>query len=102
MTMPRSFDMAAEYGGTVEQVYRAFSEERYWLARLAGSGADKTTLDAMELTADGGVDVLTTHALRPAWLTGVATQFHNGDLSFVREEAWGAIVERQATAVIKG
>ncbi|MDT5390380.1 MAG: hypothetical protein QOE04_4021, partial [Mycobacterium sp.] len=37
--MPRSFDMAAEYDGSVEQVYRAFSDERYWLARLAGSGA---------------------------------------------------------------
>ena len=46
--MPRTFDMAAEYQGTVEQVYRAFSDERYWLARLAGSGADKTTLDGMD------------------------------------------------------
>src|SRR6476620_4402503 len=102
MTMPRSFDMAAEYGGTVEQVYRAFSEERYWLARLAGSGSDKTTLDAMEPTADGGIDVVTTQTLRADRLPGVVTQFHNGDLSFVREEAWGPIVEGQATAVIKG
>ena len=100
--MPRSFDMAAEYEGTVEQVYRAFSDERYWLARLAGSGADKTTLDAMELTADGGVDIVTTQTLRADRLPGVVTQFHNGDLSFVREETWGPIVDGQATAVIKG
>ena len=100
--MPRSFDMAAEYEGTVEQVYRAFSDERYWLARLAGSGADKTTLDAMELTADGGLDIVTTQTLRADRLPGVVTQFHNGDLSFVREETWGPIVDGQATAVIKG
>ncbi len=100
--MPRSFDMAAEYEGTVEQVYRAFSDERYWLARLTGSGADKTTLDAMELTADGGVDIVTTQTLRADRLPGVVTQFHNGDLSFVREETWGPIVDGQATAVIKG
>jgi len=102
MTMPRSFDMAAEYGGTVEQVYRAFSEERYWLARLAGSGADKTTLDAMELTADGGVDVLTTQTLRADRLPGVVTQFHSGDLSFVREEMWTVVTDGRASATVMG
>jgi hypothetical protein len=100
--MPRSFDMAADYGGSVEQVYRAFGDERYWLARLAESGADKTTLDAMESTADGGVDVVTTQTLRSDRLPGVVTQFHRGDLSFVREETWGPIMDGQATAVIKG
>jgi hypothetical protein len=100
--MPRSFDMAAEYDGSVEQVYRAFSDERYWLARLAGSGADKTTLDAMEPTADHGVDVVTTQTLRADRLPGVVTQFHHGDLSFVREETWGPILDGQAKAVVKG
>jgi len=100
--MPRTFDMAAEYDGGVEQVYRAFSDERYWLARLAGSGADKTTLDAMELTADGGLDVVTTQTLRADRLPGVVTQFHHGDLSFVREETWGPVLDRQAKAVVKG
>ena len=100
--MPRTFDMAAEYHCSVEQVYRAFSDERYWLARLAGSGADKTTLDAMELTADGGLDVVTTQTLRADRLPGVVTQFHHGDLSFVREETWGPVLDGQAKAVVKG
>jgi hypothetical protein len=100
--MPRSFDMAAEYDGGVEQVYRAFSDERYWLARLAGSGADKTTLDAMEPTAEGGMDVLTTQTLRADRLPGVVTQFHHGDLSFVREETWSPIIDGQAKAIVKG
>jgi hypothetical protein len=100
--MPRSFDMAAEYEGSVEQVYRAFSDERYWLARLAGSGADKATLDAIEPTADGGIDIVTTQTLRADRLPGVVTQFHHGDLSFVREETWGPIVDGRATAAVKG
>ncbi|MCW2593653.1 MAG: hypothetical protein JWQ86_6080 [Mycobacterium sp.] len=100
--MPRSFDMAAEYDGSVEQVYRAFSDERYWLARLAGSGADKTTLDAMEPTVDGGLDVVTTQTLRADRLPGVVTQFHHGDLSFVREETWGPVLDGQTKAVVKG
>jgi hypothetical protein len=100
--MPRSFDMAAEYEGSVEQVYRAFGDERYWLARLARSGADKATLDAMEPTSDGGVDIVTTQTLRSDRLPGVVTQFHHGDLSFVREETWGPIVDGTATGGVKG
>ena len=56
--MPRSFDMAAEYEGSVEQVHRAFSDENYWLERLADSGADTTTLDSMAVDGDGGIDVV--------------------------------------------
>ena len=88
--MPRSFDMAAEYDGTVEQIHRAFGDEQYWLQRLAQSGADKVSLDSMTADADGGVDVVTTQTLRADRLPGVVAQFHHGDLSFVREEAWSA------------
>ena len=100
--MPRSFDMAAEYAASVDQVYRAFGAERYWLARLAGSGADKTTLDAMNRTADGGIDIVTTQTLRADRLPGVVTQFHHGDLCFVREETWGPLADGEATAILKG
>jgi Protein of unknown function (DUF2505) len=99
--MPRSFDMAAEYGGGVEQVYRAFSDEQYWLARLADSGADAYSLDSMTVDANG-IDVVTTQTLRVDRLPGVVTQFHRGDLSFVREETWSAIRDGQSTATING
>ena len=46
--------MAAEYEVSVEQVHRAFSDEHYWLARLADSGADDATLDSMVIGDDGG------------------------------------------------
>jgi hypothetical protein len=100
--MPRSFDMAAEYDGTVEQIHRAFADERYWLARLAQSGADKATLDSMTTDADGGIDVITTQTLHADRLPAVVAQFHHGDLSFVREETWTPVTDGQATAVVKG
>jgi len=100
--MPRSFDMAAEYAGTVDQVHRAFRDERYWLERLAGSGADKATLDSMTDDGDGGVDVITTQTLRSDRLPGVVAQFHRGDLSFVREETWSPVTDGQARAVVTG
>jgi hypothetical protein len=93
--------MAAEYEGSVEQVHGAFSDEQYWLARLADSGADDYSLDSM--TVDGqGIDVVTTQTLRADRLPGVVIQFHHGDLSFVREETWTPVGDGQASAIVKG
>jgi hypothetical protein len=100
--MPRSFDMAAEYEGTVDQVHRAFRDEGYWQERMARSGADEATLDSMTDDGEGGVDVITTQTLRSDRLPGVVAQFHHGDLSFVREEKWTAVTDGQASAVVKG
>ena len=100
--MPRSFDMAAEYEGSVEQVHTALRDQEYWLERLADSGADKATLDAMTTDGDGGIRVKTTQVLRRDRLPGVVTQFHPGDLSIVREEAWTRIDDGKATATVTG
>ncbi|MGH3674353.1 MAG: DUF2505 domain-containing protein [Mycobacterium sp.] len=100
--MPRSFDMAAEYEGTVEQVHRAFSDETYWLERLADSGADEAALDSMEVDGNGGVDVITTQVLRVDRLPGMVTQFHPGDLSIVREERWSPVSDGTASATVTG
>jgi hypothetical protein len=100
--MPRSFDMAAEYEGSVEQVHQAFGDEQYWLARLADSGADDYSLDSMTVDPSDGIDVVTTQTLRADRLPGVVTQFHHGDLSFVREEMWTPVRDGQATATVKG
>jgi Protein of unknown function (DUF2505) len=98
--MPRSFDMATEYEGSVEQVHRAFGNEQYWQARLADSGADDYSLDAMTVDA-GGICVKTTQTLRADRLPGVVAQFHRGDLVLVREETWAPIRGGQATATVK-
>lgn len=100
--MPRSFDMATDYAAGVEQVYRAFCDERYWLARLADSGADEATLDLMEHDGQGGVNVVTTQVLHADRLPGLVTQFHPGDLAIRREERWTAVVAGRAGAEVTG
>jgi hypothetical protein len=99
--MPRSFDMATEYEGTVEQVHRAFREERYWLARLTESGADAYSLDRLILGDDGDIDIVTTQKILANRLPGVVQQFHHGDLTLIREEMWSPIRDGQAVATIK-
>jgi hypothetical protein len=100
--MPRSFDLATEYEGTVEQVHRALRDEGYWLARLADSGADDATLDALHVAPDGGVTVATTQVLRADRLPGVVSQFHHGDLAIKREEHWDPVRDGQATGSVEG
>jgi uncharacterized protein DUF2505 len=104
--MPRSFDMSTDYGATVEEIFRAFGEEEYWLTRLADSGADDATLDSMQvggpLGNDGSIDVITTQVLRSDRLPGVVTQFHRGDLRVRREEKWAPIADSAATATVTG
>jgi len=94
--------MAAEYESTVEQVHRAFSDEGYWLVRLGDSGSDHATLDELAVGTDGGIRIKTTQTLRARRLPGVVTQFHRGDLDFVREETWTPMANGCATAAVVG
>lgn len=94
--------MCAEYTGSVEQVHRAFGDRQYWLARLADSGADDATLDSMTVGSDGLIDVITTQTLWSSRLPALVAQFHHGDLSFVREETWSPMRDRQSTATVRG
>ena len=103
--MPRSFDMSTDYVVTVDEVLRAFSDEEYWLARLADSGADDATLDSMHRRSvrhDGSVDVITTQVLRSDRLPGVVTQFHRGDLRIRAPGDVAADHRRLATANVTG
>ena len=94
--------MSADYIGPVEQVHLAFSDERYWLDRLAQSGADEATLDSIEVDAGGEIAVVTTQVLYSDRLPGLVTQFHRGELRIVRRETWTAVHEDRATAAVSG
>jgi len=104
--MPRSFDMSADYEGSVEEVHWAFSETDYWLARLAESGVDDTALESMRVGGESGndrsIEVVTLQVLHSHNLPGVVTQLHRGDLCIRREENWGPITDGTATASIAG
>ena len=98
--MPRSFDMATDYQGTVNQVHEAFCDRGYWEARLADSGADEATLDVFRVGHDGGVDVMTTQVLRSDRLPGIIHQFHRGDLYIRRSETWTGLSDDIAEAAV--
>lgn len=93
--------MSTDYAEPVEAVLRAFSDEQYWLARLADSGVDDSTLDSMDV-GDGVIDVVTTQVLRADRMPAIVTQFHRGDLRIRREERWEPIVDGSATATVTG
>jgi hypothetical protein len=104
--MPRSFDMTTDYEGTVEDVHRAFTEADYWLARLADSGVDQVCLESMRVGGesgnDGTIEVVMLQVIRSHNLPGLITQLHRGDLSIRREETWGPVTDRIATASLAG
>jgi len=94
--------MATDYDTGVGEVHAALSDERYWRARLAGSGADEARLDSMEVGPAGGIDVVTTQVLRSDRLPSVVSQFHRGDLEIRREESWSPLHSCRADATVSG
>jgi hypothetical protein len=104
--MPRSFDMTADYQGSVDDVFRAFADADYWHGRLAVTAADETALEALrvadESDADAGIEVVTLQVIHSRKLPGLVTQVHRGDLGVRREESWGPISDGSATASLSG
>ncbi len=100
--MPRTFTLSAHYPVSVEQVYAAFADEAYWLARLADSGADIATLDSMVVDAGGSIDVITTQGIHRSRLPALAAQFHPGDLEVVRTERWDPVRGGETRALVVG
>lgn len=102
--MPRSFDLSADYDGSVDEVHRAFTDENYWRARLAGSGVDVATLESMRVgeSGDDTVEVVTLQVIRSDKLPGMVTQLHAGDLCIRREESWGPVAGGAAQGSVAG
>lgn len=104
--MPRSFDISAEYEGSVEDLHRAFSAPEYWRDRLADIPVDIATLETMRIGGesgdDGTIEVVTVQTVCSHHLPGLVTQLHRGDLSVRREEVWGPLTDGAATASISG
>lgn len=104
--MPRSFDLSADYHGSVEEVHRAFTDETYWRARLARSGVDLATLESMRVGGETGdddtVEVVTVQVIHSHKLPGMVTQMHSGDLRIRRQESWGPVAEGAAQGRVAG
>lgn len=88
--MPRSFDVSADSHATVEQVHSAFSDEDYWLARLATLNGT-TKLESLVVDDDQTVRVTTTQDLGRDLLPGIVAKFYRRDLKVRHTETWRPI-----------
>jgi Protein of unknown function (DUF2505) len=104
--MPRSFDVSADYEGSIDEIYRAFTDADYWLGRLEFSAVDESKLESMRVGGesgdDGTIDVVTLQVMHRHNLPSVVTQVHRGDLCVRREETWSPLVDGTMTASIRG
>jgi hypothetical protein len=97
--VPLSFDASFESPASVEQVHSAFSDEDYWLARIAAFGGS-ITLDSLIVDSDGTVIVNTTQDLRHGGLPGMLAKVYRGDLNILRNETWRPIGGRRVSGEI--
>jgi hypothetical protein len=86
--MPRSFDFSVESPASVEQIHSAFSDEDYWLARLAAFGGPGLRLDSLIIGTDGSVHVIIIQDLRHDGLPGLFAKLYRRDLQVVQKETW--------------
>src|SRR6201992_1036956 len=85
--MPHSFDVSADSSATVGQVHSAFSDEDYWLSRLATLNGS-TALESLTVDDDQTVRVTTTQDLGRDLLPGIVSRFYRRDLKVRHTETW--------------
>ena len=88
--MPRSFDFSVESPVSVEQIHSAFSEEDYWLARLAAFGGIGR-LDSLIVGTDGSVSVAIIGDVRHDGLPGLVAKLYPREWQVVQNETWSPI-----------
>lgn len=85
--MARSFSGSAESTVSVERIHAAFGREDYWQDRLATSEV-VTTLDSLDVRADGTVAVRYTLDLARQLMPGPVANLVPGGVSMQYTETW--------------
>jgi hypothetical protein len=88
--VPRSFDFSVESPVSVEQTVSAFSEEDYWLARLAAFGG-VGRLDSLTVGTDASVTVVIIGDVRDEGLPGLVAKVYPREWQVVQSETWSPI-----------
>ncbi|WP_319447279.1 MULTISPECIES: DUF2505 domain-containing protein [unclassified Mycobacterium] len=103
--MSRSYDFSVECPVTLEQLHLAFSEEKYWLARLAEVGGIGK-LDSFGIGTDGAVHLVVVQDLRHDALPPLFARLYPRDLEIVQNATWSLIgddlVRGEAKIVARG
>lgn len=97
--VPRSVDFSVDSSATVEQLHSAFSEESYWLARLATFGGFGR-LDTLTIDPDGSTRVVIIQDLRHEGLPGLVAKFFPREWQVVQTETWSPIDDGQVRGEI--
>ena len=97
--MSRSFDVSFQSPTSVEQIHSAFSEEDYWMARIAAFGGSKT-LDSLVVEPDGTLTVSITEDLRRGGLPTMLGKLYRGDLKVRSMEKWSPASDGRVTGEI--
>ena|SRR5215217_1947655 len=97
--MPHTFDVSFRSPASVGQIHSAFSEEEYWLARIAAFGGAKT-LSSFVVDSDGTVSVTVTEDLRRGGLPKILAKLYRGDLNIVSTENWRPAGDRSVSGDI--
>lgn len=95
----RSFDIRIESPASVEQIHAAFGREDYWLARLKASNAP-TTLDSLEVDADGTVTVRATQHVSRQIMPALIAKVVPGELKIVHTEIWRSVADGEVRGQI--
>lgn len=85
--MPRSFAFSIESPDSVEQILWAFSEEDYWLARIAHFGGF-ARLDTFSTGSDGAVTVEIVQDARHEGMPKLVARFYPSNWRVVQSETW--------------
>lgn len=85
--MSNVFDISADSTASVDQIYSAFANEDYWVARNASLGGSKA-LDSLIVGSDGTLTVTVIEDLRHGVLPGILAMLYRGDLNIRSTERW--------------
>ena len=97
--VPRSVDFSVDSSATVEQFHSAFSDESYWLARLA-TGGGSARLDSLIIDRDGCTKVVVVQDLQHEGLSGLVAKFFPREWRVVHTETWSPIDDGQVRGEI--
>lgn len=86
--MPTTFSAVQRYPAPASEVYALFSDRSYLQARLAANGGLDPQVMSLDVTAEGGVVLVTRQGIPASALPAAVTSFINGDLSTQRTESW--------------
>lgn len=98
--MPRSFAYSVDTAVSVKQIYAAFADHDYWLARISEFDGS-ATLEEFAVDTDGRVLAVVTNEVGPDGLPGPLAKAFPRRWRVVQEETWTPVGESEVHGEIR-